>query len=1319
MLSAQDKYTALNGPYIGTPTKIISAGGNLLGMVSGNGIMKSTDGGLNWTASNTGLTNRNLVDFTKDASTGKLYALTYNQVFTSVDNGATWTLTANTGFQQARFIRKTTGYVFIVGYNSLIYRSSNDGVSWAQLNSFSGDPRDFEVNSTGYFYIATSGNGIFRSTNNGLDVDQLGAGEGLTDPNIYSLAINGTSIFATSGTAPFKSTNNGDSWVSVKNNITDVYFDWATNIEKDPSGNIYLFNGSKVWKTVNGGTSWTSFASPPTSGGQLTMPYFESASTFYVGVENKLLYKTVDSGVSWTPLTENGIITASGSDMIISDNGRLFYTTGFPNGFYMSIDDGASWDFLGSGTLNRQVYGFYKSGTTLYGYGLGIIKTTTPFSSWTEQNAGSYYFQNLASNDGVNMYSFSSYYDGPDLKWRVLKSNDSGANWTGLPLTGAMPSPTCSYFQDQNDFIVGNGGNLFIRIYESCSTNKNAIYKIDPGTGATTLVGSLPAVNNIEDIEFFNGKLYVFTNNGKLNISSDGGLTWSTKTTSTSNGRLKVINDNTFFILNSSVFISTDAGDSWVNTGSPGSTNKYNQFALLSSANYAYISQYQNVMFKSKTPIIPPAAPSSLSSFYSDRNSVGLIFTDNSSNEDYFVVEMAVGASTQFDSVATTTRSASYARNQAVTYVVRDAQKVTLLSNTTYKFRVRASAAGGKSAPSNEISATTTQDCSATSDIPLNRSWTAATLGQSGPIMTKSNQTVTGSNGFYEIEDIALGASTGLSPQPYEPGYASFDENCGVVSMNNLGDFLPKGNGTWNATTKKITIPWFTHPAYPYREETTVFTLNATDPIPAAPTGLTAAVYLPGAILLNWQSGNFTTAFEVERSLNSGSDFAKIADVTFPKIAYKDIDPTLVSGTTYYYRVKAKNTTGSSAYTAVTNAIPRSNYLFLPMDNLPALTYSQTGGGGAWGDVDGDGINDLFLPILRDSLGNEVPPVIFKGKGMGQFTKLVVPELANEAAATRSVKIIDVNNDGLNDLFLTRPYSNDLLLTKNADGSYTKTLFTEYIQGGVPGGSWVDYDNDGYLDLFAYTSLGAGVASDKYLFHNNGNGTFTRITEGELVTDFGATRDAEWADYDNDGDQDVIVLNVGILPGIQSNSRLYQNNGNGTFTRVLGSVFETILSQDRTASWGDYDNDGDLDVFIGSQTQSVNPQYINRLFKNNGDGTFSEAVGSVVEEGGLATFGSAWADIDNDGDLDLLITGYTNVLYYNNGDGTFTKYTTPELFNAPYPTLQKLYGPALEDVDGDGFMDFHNGGFSNPEILILFIEIPRLPRVQQNGLRSI
>ncbi|MDZ7647638.1 MAG: CRTAC1 family protein [Cytophagales bacterium] len=225
------------------------------------------------------------------------------------------------------------------------------------------------------------------------------------------------------------------------------------------------------------------------------------------------------------------------------------------------------------------------------------------------------------------------------------------------------------------------------------------------------------------------------------------------------------------------------------------------------------------------------------------------------------------------------------------------------------------------------------------------------------------------------------------------------------------------------------------------------------------------------------------------------------------------------------------------------------------------------------------------------------------------------------------------------------------------------------------------------------TWTGVGTSSDKILLRNNtGDGTFTRITEGELVTDFGHTRETQWADYDNDGDQDVIVLNQATSASVQRQTRLYKNNGDGTFTRVLGSVFESSIESDRSCSWGDYDNDGNLDIFITATNT-------NRLYRNLGDGTFTQVTGSVVEEDYTVTegtFGSGWGDIDNDGDLDLFAMGINSILYYNNGNGTFTKYATQELFNAP--SLTKLYGPALEDVDNDGFLDFHNGGFSNPDI---------------------
>jgi len=1288
-------YTALNGPYTGTPTKIISTGSSLLGLVYANGVLKSTDGGITWTTSNTGLTNLYLNDITRDALSGKLYAVSYSQLFTSTDNGANWTLTANSGFLNSRFIRKATSFLYIVGSNNIIYRSSNDGVTWSQVNSFTGYLTDFELNSSGFLYISTDGSGIARSTNNGLTVDVLDSGEGLTQMNIRSLVISGTILFAASYEGPFKSTNNGDTWTSIKGTITDCCFN-NTIIEKDPSGNIYLFNDTKVYKTTNAGTSWTTFDSPVTTGlyGTLVGAYFESATSFFVGLSQLTLFKSIDSGASWIPLFSNGLTASNVIDFVFTDNGRLLYSNNASYGFFMSIDDGGTWDFISSGTTARSIDGFLKAGTTIYGFGSGIIKTTNNASSWTEQTSSDY-FSNLVAENATKFYSVNQIWDGTNNVWSLKKSNDAGVTWAASTISG-LPTGNCTYIPyPQTQEVFFGTSSIFMRVYESCANGRYMFFKINPTSGVGTEVTSVPSASQINSIDFKNGRLYVFTNDSKLHISNDEGQTWTTYSTTSSYGRIQAIDNNNLYILNNSVFLSNDGGTSWVNTGSPDGANKSNIRVLVSSANYSYVAQDYSKVYKSNAPVVPPIAPSGLASIGHGRSSVGLIWNDNSNNEVRFVIEASEGNNLNYDSVGQATRPNGWTRTQGAVRI-SSINGVALKNNTTYFFRVRASASGGKSAPSNEISVTTSQNCITTSSFPQNRSWTATTLNTSGVgVLTALNQTLTGSNGLYQIQNLPLGAGVGLSPTPINPYSMYFEENCGSVFLfSPFAQYLASGNGTWNPTTNTLTIQWQTHPQYPLRTETTVYTLNATDPAPTVPTNLVATVFTPGHILLNWASGNFTSQFEVERSTTSGSGFTKIADVIFPLIAYKDLDPGLVAGTTYYYRVRAKNGSGTSAYTSEVSIIPRSNYLFLPMTNsLPGKTFTQTGGGGAWGDIDGDGINDLALPVVYDSTGlNSAPPLVFRSLGNGQFVKYLIPELADEAVASRNINIIDMNNDGLNDIFISRN-SGDLLLIKKSDGTYQKISMTQYTQGGIPNSSWADYDNDGYLDLLVTTYLGLGTSSDKILLHNNaGDGTFARITEGELVTDFGYTRETQWADYDNDGDQDVIVLNQATSASVQRQTRLYKNNGDGTFTRELGSVFESFIDGDRSCSWGDYDNDGHLDIFIaGTNT--------NRLYRNLGDGTFTQVTGSVVEEDYTVTegtYGSGWGDIDNDGDLDLFAIGFNTILYYNNGNGTFTKYDTQELFNSP--GLSKLYGPALEDVDNDGFLDFHNGGFSNPDI---------------------
>ncbi|MFQ5675188.1 MAG: FG-GAP-like repeat-containing protein, partial [bacterium] len=231
-------------------------------------------------------------------------------------------------------------------------------------------------------------------------------------------------------------------------------------------------------------------------------------------------------------------------------------------------------------------------------------------------------------------------------------------------------------------------------------------------------------------------------------------------------------------------------------------------------------------------------------------------------------------------------------------------------------------------------------------------------------------------------------------------------------------------------------------------------------------------------------------------------------------------------------------------------------------------------------------------------------------------------------------------------------FSNEVGVTPNA-------LFTRITTGdivndsGLSGGcSWGDYDNDGDLDLFV-SNLSD---DDNFLYSNNSDGTFTKITVGEIVNDGGKSVGSSWGDYDNDGDLDLFVANEH-----GQNNFLYQNSGNGTFSKITIGAIVVDGGNSLSTSWGDYDNDGNLDLYVANSGNN------NFLYQNNGDGTFTSITTSTIVEMGNFR-GCNWVDYDNDGDLDLFVAiwGDNNFLYANNGNGTFNTDPAPSFPSASY-----------------------------------------------------
>jgi hypothetical protein len=246
---------------------------------------------------------------------------------------------------------------------------------------------------------------------------------------------------------------------------------------------------------------------------------------------------------------------------------------------------------------------------------------------------------------------------------------------------------------------------------------------------------------------------------------------------------------------------------------------------------------------------------------------------------------------------------------------------------------------------------------------------------------------------------------------------------------------------------------------------------------------------------------------------------------------------------------------------------------------------------------------------------------------------------------------------------------------------------------GTAGGSIMeDFDRDGFLDIMA---SGWGLREQLRYFRNNGDGTFSERTEQAGLLGQVSGLNMCHTDYDNDGDADVLVLRGAWLhaEGLHPNS-LLRNNGDGTFDDVSDEAGLTSLFPTQTAAWADYDNDGWLDLFVGNES-SQRRTYPSELYRNNGDGTFTE----VAAELGVANVGFvkgvAWGDYDNDGLQDLYLSrlDQPNVLYRNEGsrDGKwrFTEVTEKAGVAEPLSSFPTWFW----DYDNDGWLDLYVAPF--------------------------
>ncbi len=275
----------------------------------------------------------------------------------------------------------------------------------------------------------------------------------------------------------------------------------------------------------------------------------------------------------------------------------------------------------------------------------------------------------------------------------------------------------------------------------------------------------------------------------------------------------------------------------------------------------------------------------------------------------------------------------------------------------------------------------------------------------------------------------------------------------------------------------------------------------------------------------------------------------------------------------------------------------------------------------------------------------------------------------DKTSGGRGVAVFDYNNDGLLDVAIAAAHGGCNLYRNNGDGTFTDVSISSGLDASI--NSFIitvgDYNNDGFADLFI-TRLGFYVGEGQ-LYRNNGNGTFTDVTAEAGLKVWGPAFSASWVDYDCDGHLDLFIANnMGGMFDRKTPNRLFHNNGDGTFTEVteeagLSTMWPTIGS-----AWGDYNNDGYPDLFLSNALGK------SQLYRNNGDGTFTDVSAEANIKDNCFGSISLWCDYNNDGFLDIVQftwSDHENVIhtmrhgegppdgkpariYHNNGDGTFT-----------------------------------------------------------------
>ena len=339
----------------------------------------------------------------------------------------------------------------------------------------------------------------------------------------------------------------------------------------------------------------------------------------------------------------------------------------------------------------------------------------------------------------------------------------------------------------------------------------------------------------------------------------------------------------------------------------------------------------------------------------------------------------------------------------------------------------------------------------------------------------------------------------------------------------------------------------------------------------------------------------------------------------------------------------------------------------------------------AFADVDNDNDQDVLITGFN---GPEDISKLYTNDGDGNFEEVV--ETPFDGVSGSSIAFADVDNDNDQDILITGLINSanqrvSKLYTNDGSGIFEEVLDTPFMPVFWSSIAFTDIDSDGDQDaLITGNSLNEPIAK---LYTNDGDANFTEVPETPF--EFVWYSSIAFADIDNDGDQDVLITGYNNSDNI---SKLYTNDGEGVFTEVLNTPFDGV--SESSIAFADIDDDNDQDVLITGSTVVFPHEPITVLYTNDGNGNFTEVTDTPFD--GVSRSSIVFTDIDNDNDQDVLITGANDSdqpiakLYTNDGNGNFT-----EVIDTPFEGV--WHGSiSFADIDNDNDQDVlitgNNGG---------------------------